>query len=443
MGRRSRTRELFVAMNGEMVATLTQHSTTGLTLRYSADWLARHNAIPISLSLPLSSEPYVGPSVASYFDNLLPDNHTIRERMQRTLNTETATPFDLLSAAGADCVGALQLSPGPEMKAVRGITATPLSEAEVAHMLRSYRQLPLGMSEDDDFRISIAGAQEKTALLWQDDRWCRPHGTTPTTHILKLPMGRVDERVDLTTSVYNEWLCLALARQLGLPVAKAEIQRFEDVSVLVVERFDRRWSQDGSWIIRLPQEDFCQALGVAPAYKYEADGGPGIRASHDLLMKSMQPLEDRETFFRAQIIYFLLAAIDGHAKNFSIHLHAQGRFRLCPMYDVLSAYPTVSPKFPLQKLKLAMALHGKHRHYRLHEIRRQHFSDTAKHCGFPVTTMEDLLQDVVNRVEPAIETIAKSLKDDFPAAVADPIFAGLRGAARKLAAEGSAAPTTR
>ena len=419
-------------MNGDPVATLTHNPRTGLRLTYVADWLEREDAIPISLSLPLSTEPYDGPLVSNYFDNLLPDNVTIRERMQRTLRTDTTAPFDLLSAAGADCVGALQLSPQQEMKPVRTVTATPVAEPEVAKILRGYRHHPLGMTEDDDFRISIAGAQEKTAFLEQGGSWFRPHGTTPTTHIFKLPLGRVHEHVDLTTSVYNEWLCLALASKLGLPVAKAEIQTFEDVTVLVVERFDRAWSENGRWIIRLPQEDFCQALGVASAFKYEAEGGPGIVASHDLLMKSTEPFEDRRTFFRAMIIYFLLAAIDGHAKNFSIQLHAQGRFRLAPMYDVLSAYPVVSKNFPMQKLKLAMGLHGKNRHYRLNGIGRRHFPSTASLCGFPTATMEELLDDVLGRVGAALMAVANSLGGDFPSAVADPILEGVRTAAATL-----------
>ncbi|MBW2465504.1 MAG: HipA N-terminal domain-containing protein, partial [Deltaproteobacteria bacterium] len=210
MGRRSINRKLHVAMNGDPVATLTHSPRAGLRLTYVADWLEREDAIPISLSLPLSSEPFGGSLVSNYFDNLLPDNVTIRERMQRTLRTGTTAPFDLLSAAGADCVGALQLSQQLDMKPVRAVTATPVAEPEIARILRGYRQYPLGMIEDDDFRISIAGAQEKTALLKQDGSWFRPRGTTPTTHIFKLPLGRVHEHVDLTTSVYNEWLCLAL-----------------------------------------------------------------------------------------------------------------------------------------------------------------------------------------------------------------------------------------
>jgi serine/threonine-protein kinase HipA len=135
---------------------------------------------------------------------------------------------------------------------------------------------------DDPLRISIAGAQEKTALLRMDGQWCRPLGATPTTHILKLPLGLVGgRRLDLSESVYNEWLCAQLLRELGLPVATTDIGHFDDQTVLVVERFDRQWQDvmPQRWIARIPQEDFCQVLGLPSEDKYEAQGGPGMASA--------------------------------------------------------------------------------------------------------------------------------------------------------------------
>ena len=130
---------------------------------------------------------------------------------------------------------------------------------------------------EKDFRISIAGAQEKTALLYYQKKWCRPLGMTPTSHIFKLPIGFIQhQNMDLSDSCENEYLCLEIARAFGLPVANTRIENFLDVKVLIVERFDRQWSSDKTWLMRLPQEDLCQALGYSPNLKYEADGGPGI-----------------------------------------------------------------------------------------------------------------------------------------------------------------------
>lgn len=428
MGRKRQRRDLHVAMNGRLVGSLSRAAGGALQFQYSPEWLDTRSATPISLSLPLSIEPFSGNVVLNFFDNLLPDNEEIRRRIQASLGTDTTQPFDLLASAGADCIGALQLFETSEMPDARQINATPVSDNDIARMLRDYRQRPLGMApEEDDFRISIAGAQEKTAFLWYEGVWQRPHGTTPTTHIFKLPIGMVEAHgIDLRDSVENEWLCLKIAAAFGLPVPNATIRLFEDVKVLIVERFDRRWSNDETWLIRLPQEDMCQSSGVSPALKYESDGGPGICKIMDLLLQSQRSHEDRTTFFRACIVYWMLAAIDGHAKNFSVFLHPGGGCRLTPLYDVMSAYPiTATRQIDVAKLKMAMAVVGKNRHYRWQEIHRRHWIATAKKCRFPEEDAMTVLDDCASRIEQVIDEVAKSLPSDFPERVADPILAGL------------------
>src|SRR5690606_7420199 len=157
------------------------------------------------------------------------------------------------------------------------------------------------------FRISIAGAQEKTALLRLDSQWCRPQGATPTTHIFKLPLGLVGNLgFDMSESVENEWLCSRILHAYGLPVARTRVLQFEDMKVLTVERFDRAWweGKDGKrWLLRLPKEDMCQATGTPPHLKYESDGGPGIRTIMKLLATSSNPDHDRRIFFQAQVLF--------------------------------------------------------------------------------------------------------------------------------------------
>ena len=302
MARKRQRRELYLAMNGRSVGKLTRAASGALSFQYHPEWLESSEATPISLSMPLSADPYTADIVSNFFDHLLPDNENIRQRMQSTLGTDTAQPFDLLAAAGADCVGALQMFESPDMPDVRRIEATPVSDTKIAQMLRDYRQRPLGMApEQDDFRISIAGAQEKTAFLWHEGAWNRPHGTTPTTHVFKLPIGTIEKGgIELSRSVQNEWLCLKLAEAFGLPVPDVQIQAFEDVTVLVVRRFDRRLSDDGTWLIRIPQEDICQALGFSPGKKYEGYGGPGIPHIMDLLLQSTRSHEDRGSADRSE-----------------------------------------------------------------------------------------------------------------------------------------------
>ncbi|MDP6979782.1 MAG: HipA domain-containing protein, partial [Myxococcota bacterium] len=285
----------------------------------------------------------------------------------------------------------------------------------------------------DDFRISLAGAQEKTGFLWHEGAWHRPVGATPTTHIFKLPIGSV-QGMDLGDSVENEWLCLRIAKELGFRVPEAEIATFEDTKALVVERFDRRFSDDGRYVRRLPQEDFCQALGVAPARKYEVDGGPGIADCMELLQQSLDPLADRSTFLRAALFYWLLGAIDGHAKNFSFFLYPGGRCKLTPLYDVLSAYPLVgSGELALQRLKMAMAVKGTSRHYRWDGIRARHWISTAKHCRYPEARVQAILDELGSAIPSAIDRVGASLPAGFPGDVAGPVLEKLATASGKLA----------
>jgi serine/threonine-protein kinase HipA len=425
--RRRLVRELTVAMNGRAVGVLRRPTSGVLAFQYDPGWLGDPGATPISLRLPLSPDPYTGAVVANYFDNLLPDNQEIRERMQRALDSESTRPFDLLARAGRDCVGALQLLESRDLPNVRRVEAKRVSDSEIARILRDHRAQPLGMSHDDEFRISIAGAQEKTAFLWHRGAWHRPRGATPTSHIFKLPIGVIEAHgIDLTNSVENEWLCLQLAARFGLPVPDAKLETFEDVRVLVIERFDRKWSPDKKWLMRLPQEDLCQAFGLPPGRKYEASGGPGIADVMELLLQSLRPQEDRRAFFKACVVYWLLAAIDGHAKNFSLMLQAGGRCMLAPFYDVLSAYPFASRgRIRSKDVKLAMAVAGKSRHYAWKDIQRRHWLTTAAKCRFPSAEAEAVLEECFDRIETAVDEVVESLPRGFPPKVADAVLTGL------------------
>lgn len=235
------------------------------------------------------------------FDNLLPDNDDIRRRVAERLGADGTDAYSLLARIGRDCVGALQFLPeGEEPEPMDKIAEQPLSEYQIAALLKDLKRAPLGIRRENDFRISVAGAQEKTALLFHEGQWLEPSGTTPTTHILKPPIGTLPNGMDLTTSVENEYFCLRLMESFGLRVAQTEIITFGDVKTLVVERFDRRWGKDGR-LIRLPQEDCCQALSVPPTRKYQREGGPGIVEITKLLQASDDALRDQLAFFKANV----------------------------------------------------------------------------------------------------------------------------------------------
>lgn len=425
MGRKRAHINLHVLLNGARVGILTRDSTENLEFGYHKEWLETAHAIPISQSLPLREIPYRGISVQAYFDNLLPDNDEIRDRIARKMATEGRGTVDLLAAIGRDCVGALQFIPeGEPIGAMGSIQGETLSDREIGNMLQNLHSSPLGLDREREFRISLAGVQEKTALLRWKGAWKRPKGPTPTTHILKPSMGKLPNGIDMSNSVQNEWFCLTLAEHFGLTVARTDMQTFNGVDCLVVERFDRGWSKDGRALRRIPQEDLCQALAVPWSRKYESDGGPGIVAIMDFLNASDRRDEDRAAFMRAQLVFFLLGAIDGHAKNFSITLLPTG-FELTPIYDVMTILPAlVKRQLEPKQAKLAMSV-GDRRHYRLNEIRLRHWEQTAKKTGFPLKTLQSLIQDLIDR-ESRLDTLTKRIGKDLAPTLIDPVLAGIK-----------------
>lgn len=435
MGRARKSRALSVWMNGELVGEWRRSAAGAQEFQYAAAWLTAAAARPVSLSLPLHSQPY-RKGVAEFFDNLLPDSRAIRERVQRRFGTSSASAFDLLHEIGRDCVGALQLLPeGHSPVNVRKIMGERLTAGGVGKILAGSLNPAFGRDEqaDDVFRLSLAGAQEKTALLFLKGVWHRPTGATPTTHILKLPIGGNPQGIDLSTSVENEWLCAQIVRAFGIPVARCSMETFGEQKTLVVERFDRALAKDGKWYMRLPQEDFCQATATPSAQKYESDGGPGVERIMELLLGSEKAREDRQDFMRTQLVFWLLAGIDGHAKNFSIFLRAGGSYRLTPRYDILSAHPMLGHgrgKLSPHKIRMAMAVRGKNRHYRWKEISARHWLETAKRCGFP--EMKAIMEEVIAQTPKVVERTTEQLPRVFPDQIAATILSGTATAARLL-----------
>ena len=438
MGRRSHSRALGVWANGIRVGRWVIPTTGPMELSYDATWLASREARPISLSLPMNLDGVAlrGERVGFFFDNLLPDAEAIRQRVRARFQTRSADAFDLLEAIGRDCVGALQLLPDGELpQGVFDITAEPLEDSDIERALLGVASESTLSRDDDDFRISLAGAQEKTALTWHQGRWCKPRGSTPTTHIFKLPLGLVGGRqLDMTTSLENEWLCAEILAHYGVPVAACEVKRFGQAKALVVTRFDRQLHSSGQYWLRLPQEDLCQATGTPSSRKYESDGGPGLVEITRVLSASVSRDDDLATLMRAQLLFWMLAATDGHAKNFSIRLLAEGRFRLAPLYDVISAWPITGKRRDQvhpTKLKLAMSVRGRHKHYGVEEITRRHFNLTARECGLG-TDMESIVAEVVARTPAVVESVGAKLPEGFPMRVFDSVTTRLRSAAKQI-----------
>lgn len=420
MGRRPAYAPLRVYLNNRRVGTLSREASGAIGFAYHEDWLGWEHALPASLSLPLRETPYRGEPVAAVFENLLPDSEKLRRLVAEKVGARGTDAYSMLTKIGHDCVGALQFIAGDDdaPDATGALEGEPVDEAAIEKILKGLSQAPLGLTSDDAFRISVAGAQEKTALLWHDGQWIKPHGTTPTTHLIKTQIGELPGGIDLSDSVENEYYCLKLTEAFGLPVNTATIETFGDTKALAIERFDRRWTKDGR-LLRLPQEDCCQALSVPPTLKYQNEGGPGIVDVLDLLKGSDTPLEDQKIFLKAQLVFWLIGATDGHAKNFSVFLSPGGSYRMTPLYDILTAQPALNARqIERKQMKMAMSV-GNSRHYRFDQIHGRHFVQTAMRAGLSKKRAMSIIEDIEAKAPEAMETAAKALPKGFPMAVVD------------------------
>jgi serine/threonine-protein kinase HipA len=219
-----------------------------------------------------------------------------------------------------------------------------------------------------------------------------------------------------------------------MPVARSQIATFGSTKALVIERFDRRLHESGRYWLRLVQEDFCQATATPVSRKYEDEGGPGLREIGRILRGSLHRDDDLACLLKAQILFWMLAAIDGHAKNFSIQILRQGRYQLTPLYDVISAWPVIghgSGKVEYNKAKLAMAMHSRSKHYRLRDIRRRHFNSTARLIGLGENA-ETLISEILTSTPRVIREVNARTPKGFPESVLDSVLSGLEEAAKRL-----------
>jgi len=426
---------LNVLINNRLCGRLEKEAGGAILFQYDPSWLDWPPAFPISLSLPLRPSPWRGEAVTAVFDNLLPDSPHVRRQVAERTGADGVDAYSLLGQIGRDCVGAMQFLPeGETADALQPVRGVAISDGEIEAMLANLARAPLGIDMDQEFRISIAGAQEKTALLRHRGRWMRPIGTTPTTHILKPQLGEIPTpwgMIDLTDSVENEHYCLTLLASFGLPIASTEIARFGDRRVLVVERFDRLWRGEDQ-LLRLPQEDFCQALSVPSSRKYQNHGGPGVVDLLIKLQESDDPLADQAQVLKSQILFWLIGATDGHAKNFSLFLRPGGRFQLTPFYDVLSAQPAFDAKrIPHRSYALAMSA-GAKPHYKILDLHGRHFVETARAAGLGPTVIRRVLDEVRAGAVVAADEARRKMPPAFPEAVHASVAAAIQARLPRL-----------
>jgi len=434
---------LEVVLGGRAMGNVESLGGGRLRFTYEESWRRDPGALPLSLSMPMTLAEHGHAVIEPFLQGLLPDNDEILRSWARRHHVSSRNAFALLAYVGEDCAGAIQLVRAERLDM---LTATDtwdvewVDEAEIGARLRTLRRDSSAWQvRPESGQFSLAGAQPKTALLLEGDRWGVPSGRAPTTHILKPPMRELDGHVE------NEHLCLQLARELGMPVARSKVQRFGDQVAIVVERFDRARTAElaagaaaraatlaaasasdvdparaakgaaeasaqaaalsalaeTTPILRLHQEDACQALGVSPTSKYQNEGGPSAADVVDLLRRhSSRPVEDVWTLVEALAFNWLIAGTDAHAKNYSILHGGAGRVRLAPLYDLASALPyeDMEP----QRLTLAMKIGGK---YRLRDIGGRQWEKLAGELSLDAEELLSRVGSATERLPDAMATV--------------------------------------
>ncbi|MBR0966997.1 type II toxin-antitoxin system HipA family toxin [Bradyrhizobium diazoefficiens] len=398
------TNELVALLDGKEVGRVHNDARGRLTFVYNNDWRAVQGAYPLSLSMPLAAEEHGPSAVQAFLWGLLPDNERVLDRWAKKFQVSARNVFALISHVGEDCAGAVQFVTPDRLEILRSGTEDKverLDEAALAKRLQALREdhaawrLPR-----DTGQFSLAGAQPKTALLLQNGRWGIPSGRIPTTHILKPPTGHFDGHAE------NEHICLRLARNLGLPVAETKVTRFEKEVAIVVERYDRQLS--GNSIIRIHQEDICQARGILPTKKYQNEGGPTPADIVDLLRTySTDSVDDIDTFVDALGFNWLIAGTDAHAKNYSLLLASGPTVRLAPLYDIASILPydDVEP----QKIKLAMKIGGE---YKLSQIGLREWQKFARETRFDADKVIAGLSSMAEQLPDNVTAVCARAKEE-------------------------------
>lgn len=409
------SRVLDVYLQDKLVGVLEQTDNGELTFTYEITYL-KVATYGISLSLPLQAETFTGKQVKAFFSGLLPEE-SVRNRLAKYLGLSEKNPFALLEAVGGDCAGALALYPPGEKPVITLDDVEVLDHGRLKKILNLIKFRPM-LAGDDGYRLSLAGAQDKLAVGFQNGHVLLNKGGTPTTHILKPILEHVKD------SAHNELFCMNLAKLVGIEAPTASLHFVDEMPYYLVERYDRYLDEHGT-VTRIHQEDFCQALGIAPEIKYEREGGPNIAACQEVIAKhAARPAVDQIKLLNRVIFNYLIGNADAHGKNFSL-LYQDKKPELAPAYDLLSTaiYPELSEK-------MAMKIGGK---YKPQEVCLRHFHRLVVDTKAAQSAMNRQLKRLREKMMDEAQSLKASLRAEGCASdVYDDIIAIIEKRSRRL-----------
>ena len=406
-------RTLDVYLHMDLAGQLIQNDGGQLLFGYAQNWLDKPGAVPLSQSLLLRKERFTRKECRGFFAGILPEESK-REIIARNLNISARNDYAMLERIGGECAGAVTFVPAGETLLARNYSYRGLSAEELVAILKELPKRPL-LAGEKGVRLSLAGAQDKVAVRIEGDDISLPLGGAPSTHILKPAIERFEG------VVFNEALSMQLAAAVGLPAAPVETRSVEDMTFLVVERYDRIQRQtpgEDSVVERVHQEDFCQAQGIVPETKYQKEGGPSLKDCFNLLRAvSSAPVIDLARLLEAVIFNYLVGNNDAHGKNFSLlYLNSVTngqQVRLAPLYDIVSTiyYPELSPE-------MAMKIGGE---YSSKRITPRNFDRLAEEAGLAkplvrrrVVELADAILTALPRLEtrnPVAEGVAALIQE--------------------------------
>jgi len=398
-------RVLDVYLGRGLAGRLTQDGHGLVSFEYDPKWLAAPGSAPLSHSMPLRSGPFTRNECGAFFAGVLPESGK-RSLVARNLGVSARNDFALLERIGGDCAGAVTfIESGKRLLPAKGDYRL-VDEAELERLLTELPRRPL-MAGEAGVRLSLAGAQDKLAVRITEGKVYIPLDGSPSSHILKPAIK------EYPGIVQNEAFCMRLAREVGLSVAHVEVGRVGDIDYLCVERYDR--STDGSSLLREHQEDFCQALNIQPDRKYQAEGGPSLKACFGLLREACpSPVGNLQAMLDAVIFNCLIGNDDAHGKNFSL-LYGRtaegGRtVRLAPLYDLIS-----TARYDNLSKTMAMKLGGE---YDSLKLGRAHFIKFAEEVGLSKPFVLDRALELASVTLKAIDVVAKDSTDASAMALA-------------------------
>lgn len=395
-------KKLDVYFKMERIGELEQNNHGQMRFTYVSEWLENPAAFAVSQSLPLQAETFTQKECRPFFAGILPED-TIRKLVARNLGISANNDFSMLEKIGGECAGALTFLPKDEQIVTSANQYKELSKQDLIVLLEKLVSQPL-LAGEKNVRLSMAGVQDKLPVAVQNGRISIPLSNSPSTHILKPTNERFK---DLH---YNEIFCMSLARKIGLQVAKIELKNISGIEFLLIERYDRIIENDE--IVRLHQEDFCQAIGIVPEQKYQNEGGPSLKSCFELIRRaSTIPALDLERLIKAVIFNLLIGNCDAHGKNFSLLYQKEG-ITLSPLYDLINTlyYENLTTK-------MAMKI-GKE--YDANKIDQRQFEMLAEQISFSKPGIHKLVavtadkvlstlskMPIQNEVEASISTIIK------------------------------------